>query len=434
MNKFLILGAVAIGLISNSALAANNNNEEFKNTLAQIIHNLIQEQHNNGYLKEKASIKVKFIPSNKNTNYEMPENVTQIVANQCKIILAFDQNGYAPILSTEKSIIEVTEFKNEKQKEMMREFIILHESFHCEFANIENPIQIEGKSLDFNKKINYYLKEMNTIPIENIGHLGYIDTLAENFSDIAAIAILGKKYGQEDKDLQYVFNAIKVQRHAEYFNYSFDSHFTHIGVEKALNRDNLDKLINSQNGNELKDIVLELANKSVQQLMTQRKEMTDGMFSENAFNVGIMTSLMRYVNYHVATNKQKNMYTLDNDWKDHVTRGFNAQFARGILKPEEIKQLELDFFVPGVVNEKAKKTISLVNDLAKEPQVKQMMNDKFKDFSMYMKEFKSIIYKQNQDTVSKFDMDNKETVEKKILNLKTKFLNSVNESQNNLKL
>ena len=433
-SKFLLLGAVAFGLVSNFAIASNNNEDMLKKNLIKSINTLVQEQYDTGFLKEKAIIKLEIIKPLQNPNYEPPENVTQIVSNQCQIVLAFDHNGYAPTLSQEKEIIEATSFKNEIQKEMMREFIILHENFHCEFANIENPIYLENKPKEFNEKINYYLKEMDTIPIEGLGQLGYIDTLAENFSDISAIALLIKKYGQENKDLQYVIKSIQIQRHAEYLTSSFDSHFTHIGIEKALSRDSLLKLINSNNGEEFKEIVLSISNKSVQKLMFQRKEMTERMFSENAFNTAIMTSFMKYINYNLANDKQKNIYSLDNNWKNGITRGFNAQFARSILSTEDIKQLDLSFYSPGAITSQVKKTISFVSDLVKEPEVQQLMNDKYKDFSIYMKEFKSTIYKQNQITINNFDGNNKEQVENKISTLKTKLSKTVNENKNNFKL
>lgn len=425
--KFLILGAAATGLLATSAMAANNE-EIIKQNITSGLNKLVQEHHNNGFLKEKAALDIKFITPSKDGNADTPENMATLIANACKVTLVFDKDGNSPKLSSEESILKTTEFKNEKQKEIMREFIALHESFHCEFANIENPIKIEGKSSDFNKKINHYLKEMYTIPIAGVGQIGYIDNLNENFADIAATGLLIKKYGEDNPDLKYVLNANKTQRHAQYFDNDLSSHHTHIGLNKSLSKENIDKLKNAIDGEEFKEIALKIANKSIQQLMTQRKDLTDEMLSEKAFFMGMTVSLIRYMNYNLADDKQKKEYQLDTNWKDGITRGFHAQFTREILSVNTIKDSKLKFSIPGATGMEMLDIVSYATDLVQKPEVKPILIKECEQFNKYVKEFKSIVYKQNEQTIDAFDDKTKAEIGNKMLMLRTKFLESVNQN------
>jgi hypothetical protein len=426
--KFLILGAAATGLLATSAMAANNE-DTIKQNITSGLNKLVQEHHDSDFLKEKAALDIKFITPSKDENSNDPENMATLIANACKVILVFDKDGNSPKLSSEESILKTTEFKNEKQKEIMREFIALHESFHCEFTNIENPIKIAGKSAEFNKQINYYLKEMITVPIEGIGQIGYIDNLNENFADIAATGLLIKKYGEDNQDLKYVLNANKTQRHAQYFDNDLSSHLTHIGLNKSLDQENISKLKNTKNGEELKEVSLEIANKSIQQLMTQRKDLTEQMLSEKAFFMGVTVSLIRYMNYSLADDKQRNEYQLDTNWKDGITRGFHAQFSRNILSVDTIKDSKLKFTNPGSYGLDMLELVEYSTNLVQKPEIKPLLMKESEKFNNYVKEFKSIVYSQNEKTIDSFDDKTKEEIAKKMLMLRTRFLDSV--GQNN---
>ena len=428
--KFLILGAVATGLISSSAMAAPNSDEVIKQDISNGISSLLQEHYNNGFLKEKAIINVQFIKSSKNDSAE-PGNMARLIANECKISLAFENDGSSPQLATEESILNTTKFQNEKQKQIMREFIALHENFHCDFTNIENPIRIEGKSKDFNKKINFYLKDILTVPLKDVGQIAYIDTLNENFADIAATGLLIKKYGESNPDLLYVLNANKTQRHAKYFENDLDSHLTHIGLEKSLSKEVIDKFINAKDGTEFQDIALDVANKSVQQLMTQRKDLTEEMFSFKAYTMAVMSGFIKEVNYLLATEDQKNQYAIKHIWKSGISKGLTTKFAEQKINIEDIKKSKLKFNIPGVFDENTLDILEYVTKVTVSDDAHLAMIKDYKQFSNYTNEFKKHVYSQNKVNINNFDSKTKEQLAQKMLTLRNNFLESTNNHNNN---
>lgn len=425
--NFLVLGALATGLLATSAIASENE-EVLKQNITNGLNTLIHEHQDKGFFKEKSSLDIQFVNKSKEVTADTPQNMASLIANACKVTLVFDEHGHSPKLASEESILKTTEFQNDKQKEIMREFIALHETFHCEFINIESPIKVEGKSNDFNNKLNYYLKEMYTVPVEGFGQIAYIDNLNENFADIAATGLLIKKYGENNADLKYVLNANKTQRHAQYFETSLSSHFTHIGLEKSLSEENINKLKNSTNADEFKEIALELANKSVQQLMTQRKDLTEEMFSEKAFYMGATVSLLRYMNYSLADENQKNKFQIETNWKNGITRGFHAQFSRKVVDEDVLKNSKLEFSTPGVDNVKILELVDYATKLIKEPKNEKKIVSEYNQFSKYMTEFKRVVYSVNDKKIDSFDDKTKEEIANKMLILRNRFLDSVGQN------
>lgn len=454
-SKFLSIGVAAVlaaGLYSSNTNAESvlsnpvvyQVDEETKKNIIEGILNIIKEKKAAGFLKEESHLKVNIERDTKILDPETKEeklqkadlsdNHIKLIENVCKINLAFDNMGNSPKLGGNDEILNETNFTNSKQKQIMREFIALHESFHCEFSNIENPIVVEGKSSSFNEKINYYLKDMPTLPIEGFGQLGYIDTLNENFADIGATGLLLKKYGKDDIDLQFVLKANKTQRHATYLAGGIDNHFTHIGLKNSMEENMMDKMISTKNGEEYRKIVLGLANKSVQQLMAQRKDLTEEMFTDKALQMNFIASVIRFINYEVATSKERNTFALKSYWKNDTKKGIISELASTVLEGKNIKEKfkkSLDFNDSSNMKERFE-MISYASELLENKNISYFLSRDIKNFPEYMKEFKEIVYQQNEPKINDFDNLQKGDVISKMLQLRNNFTQEVQKHGVNL--
>lgn len=428
--KFLSLGAAALlatGLISSPVNAADQNVEQFHQDMTQHIQNVIKIQKDTGFLKESSEVVVKF---------ELGENRAQLYENVCRVNLSFDKDGNSPTLSEDVGIQDATKFMNPVQKEMMREFIALHESFHCEFSTISNPIHIEGKSYSFNEKVNYYLKDINTIPLPGFGKLGYMDTLDENFADVAATGVMLKKYGKDDPNLQFVLKATQTQRHVNYLTSETDNHFTHIALKEAIDGPSADKLINAKDGDEYRKIALEVANKSVQKLMAERKDLTEEMFTPTTLQMSILTRLTRTINYQLANAEQRKTFVNKTDWKEGIKNGLSTELAEAYLKGEDISQKKLavaDFSVISL-DENKMKLVAYASELMSEKSVNYFLNRDMQKFPEFMTEFKEAVYAQNNTKEIEFEKMDKGELVNKMLQLRSKFLQDTQTISNTMKI
>lgn len=456
-KKFLKLGIAGVllsGFLINSALAQNDAetsnqsteiSQEYKskinsNKMIEAIKEVVREQQFNRILKEKAQYSFKVVEPIKEFNIVkdreekksiLNENHAKTIGTQCKIALSYDIYGNSPKLTSQENILELTMLKNERQKEIMRYFVALHESFHCEFAAIENPIRIKGKSEEFNKKINYYLKDIHTIPIPEVGMLAYMDTLSENFSDIGTIGVLAKKYGIEDKDFKYVANVVHAQRYAHYLTTPIDSHFTHKSLETILKPQNLNFLVSSYSKN-YQDVVLDIANQSLQQMLAERKDLTEKMTSEVHFQGSILMSMARKINYELATDEQRAENSLENPWKDGVSRGITSKVAHKLLEDGHFKSKGFKFMLPGEV-ENRDKIVEYISDRLSFKSPGKELKTEINEYSKYMKEFTDFMNEQKYEQLnnSEFLLPTKNNIVQNLQILQKKFSQSISSNGNN---
>lgn len=414
--KFLKLG-MAIVLLSAGLTSGQANAGMFgqspERTFSKEINSLIEEFQENGFLNELTDVMVKVAKPVKLITKDgeefifppsLSDNVAYIIKKACKITLTYGENGDSIKLAVDAPILEATEFQNENQKKMMREFIALHESFHCELGAIENPIVIEGKSKDFSEKINYYLKDFQSETDFN-GKVSYFGTLTEVFSDVGATGLLLKKYGENNPDLNFVLRAIKTQRHAAYFSVEKDNHFTHLGMENALSSDSVKKLINAKSGDEYKSVVLEIANKSVQQLITQRPDIAEEMFSKEKLESSVAFHIVRDILNNSSNEDQKNMSMLLFR-KSKVENGFAKEMAKDFFNGEE-RHLTRFSNISSIneyeMNELVKYTMKLYSKKSADVFLKRDLEG----FDKYIAEFKDAIFSQNRHKINDFDLTKK---------------------------
>lgn len=429
-KKVLLLGAVATGIISNAVAATDPSEEVVRQEIQTGIHKIIKSQFDKGFLTEPAEIKINVVKREKVKDFltdtesdfaDLSGNHFTMLANQCKISLSFDNAGGSPQLSTDQNILDVTKFQNERQKEIMRGFVSLHEHFHCEFATIESPIMMEGKSYFFNRKMNYYLKDIRTLDAGNLSVQGYIDTLNENYADLSATASLIKEYGAEDKDLQYVLKAVKAQRSEYYLNNNIDEHFTHKGMNRVLEPESIKKIVETNDPNEFKGLMLKMANKSVQEFFAQRKDLAEVLFSKRGLDVGMYANLVREINLQTATPQEREENNFTTMTKDNVSLGFGRKVVKELLEGEEEKLKKLRPTILGTAKNTSK-VLEFSADLLYEKSMGIMSSMDYNAYPSFATELKEAIYQQNINNVIAFDDKNQGEIISKIQTLRSNFL------------
>lgn len=441
--KFLNIGTLAVlvglGLISNQTQAVEI--PLAKNNFIQEINEILKEENKKGFIANYdvntkiADVKKMVIDGEE---YEflpnLDENVAQIARNFCKVTVTFDKNGNTLNLSGNYELKEITNFTNETQKKIMREFIALHEVFHCELANIENPIVVEGQTKEFNKKLNYYIKDIQSETDKN-EKVSYFGTLSETFGDIGAIGLLLKRYGQDNEDLNFVIKSVHAQRYVGYFNTESDTHFTHVAIGNTLNEDVARKLIQTPDAETFREEVLKISNQAVQQLITQRKDLAKTMFSTDKLESSIKFHIV-----HEIINKSKDlnlpleiMQKFRVESKEH---GFVRNLSNQFLQDEDIsdfKNTKVDF------DKEEDKSIKIANKLLKyskelysDKKYDILYNNQLKEYENITKEFKRIIFQQNESKINFFDSKPKKSdVANRMLMIKAKFLDSNKNNNNN---
>jgi hypothetical protein len=377
-TKFLATGAFAFVIGAGLFPALSQAGELVsKDEISKSINQLFKEQKDLGFFEANSSIDVQIIkpqkitnPSTKKTSFTNPdltETHAQIIENACKVTLSFSDKGDTLQLAANNEILKQTKLLDPRQKEIMRELVALHEGFHCELANIENPIVMKGKPADFNEKLNYYLKDSQSA-IDNLGLMSYMGTLNETFADISAFGALLKKYGKDDPDLQRVLLVFKTQRHANYLETESDIHFTHIALNSIMNPDIQEKLINIKDGKEYKQYMLEIANESVQKLIAQNGGVSLQVLGDTTLNASVM--------FHLS--QKLVLASLSETKRKEIVNDNPIQFRAGNMKPGFAEDLALEILKNG---KQEIKTISSImnnpklNDEQKGEQLEEILGE-----------------------------------------------------------
>jgi len=440
--KLLKLGTLAaligMGLVSNQSQAFETKFSE--SNFIQGIHEIIKEEYNKGFISNYhvnakiADVKKMVIDGEE---YEflpnLDENIAQIARNFCKVTVTFDKNGNSVNLSGNYEIKEITNFTNETQKKIMREFITLHEIFHCELANIENPITVEGQSKEFNQKINYYLKDIQS-ETDKDQKISYFGVLSETFGDVGAIGLLLKRYGKDNDDLNFVIKSVHAQRYVGYFNNESDTHFTHTAIENTLNEDVAKRLIQAQDSQQYREEVLKISNQSVQQLIAQRKDLAKTMFSKDK-----LESSIKFHIAHEIINKSGDLNlplgTMQKFRIESKEKGFIRKLSNQFIQDEDISNftnIKVNFDNdPDKAVKISDKLLNYSKDLYSYKKNDIFDNQQLKEYLNITKQLQEIIYQQNENKINSFDSQPKKAdIVNRMQVIKTKFLES-NKNKNN---
>jgi len=423
--KFMLIGAVMTGMFS---MAHAHEQKPISETqIKESISSILQKQIDKGLFSEHSDISIqikKTEKSSKNEESHLIENDLERVGNICKMRLTFDEKGNIPFLGKGDEIKIATQLKNERQKEIARQFVALHEQSHCEFSAIENPIKIKGESHEYEQKMGHYLKDLDALYL-GFGEstkLSYIKTINESYADVSAMVALIKEYGKDDKDLQYVLKSIGTQRHEAYLNVGAESHDTHVAIRKLLTSENLSKIDSINTQKEFRDFVLTIANDGVQTLLTQRPEFAKESLTKENLDISIVTHMMRIIKHETLDNKKGSPSV----FKDGVENGLSFLLAKEILKDVDYSKYNFDESkkVEGKINKEIYYFAVESFDKFEKTNQSQLKED-YNNFRKEMANFIEIINKNNANQVIDFDnKTTKEEIVKKVNMLRNQFLES----------
>lgn len=436
--KFLLMGALITGMAS---IAHADNSESLQKDIQKSLQTTIQKQADLGLFTETSDITVKIVKPKKiveidkktkkqieREEIDFSENHTLRVGKLCKMTLSFDELGNLPYLGQDNQLMKLTQFQNEKQKDIARKFVALHEHSHCEFSSIKNPIQLPSATPEFNKKINYFLKEIEVVNVDwGTGgkELNYIKTLNESYSDVSAMVILIKEYGVNDPDLKFVLKALEAQRHDSYLQKGADEHNTHMAIETLLKKENLAQIERIDSDVKLKDFSLKIANEGVQTLMSERKEFVENGFTQENFTYSVMINMLRIIKYNTDSEEERKKYQ-PIIWKDGVDAGLAYEIAKEFLSDIDLSKYNFD-------NKKkvdGKQTVMPIDftiEIMLRPAESKVMENMYKQYKETTNEFKEAVYKEHPQVMD-FGKDiSKEDIMKRVNSLRTKFVEDTKE-------
>lgn len=468
-QKFVLLGAMALGMISTVQAHGNHQTNNIVSPTAAITQNISNYQQqvqnhleqtlndnvNKHLLTQTAHINIKIVASGKTTKSTLPKiEQTNVTANElepslsenmmmrtdgaCFINLTFDDYGNIPKLALhEGDILSITSLKNDTQKSMAQEFIALHEYYHCEFTAMENPVLTPGQSSSFNQQINNVFKEQ--VSAAALQRVSYIDTLNENFADTAAAMNLIMKYGLDNPDFKFVIESLKTQRHAKYFQSEYDSHFTHFSLEKVLEPQNLDKLktlktlIDTNPSNEsqkqFSQLALEIANNGTNQIIVNNPKMEDSMLSATSLAFSVFKNLNTLIHFNSTSPEFRKTQTSFNMWAPGVSRGLSQNIAENLLTNINLK--EKQFYQPnGGLGPDSAELFSFIEEQIN-TKVSKSDNNKVIQAMKNIEIFKQHIHQQNN--ISTFDQKpselSKDEALDKIKQIRTTFIQQQKQKQ-----
>lgn len=346
--KFVKFCTIGFFLISSFANAVENG-VSTKSVWKKELEKTINLHTQNKYLSLTPKIEVNLVASfntlktnaeSRNIKIEeilqeiknQPESYANTSDNSCYISVVLDDEGNLPFLTNISKKLPNLVLNNPTQKKMAQEFLTLHESFHCEFRAIENPIIVEGTSENFQKKINFLLKD--DLTFAQLNKVAYIDLLNENYADVSATFALINQYGADNKDLLHVLNTITNARHYSYFEDMVDVHFSHFSLKEVMEETTLLTFQNEKNNpNKIKSLALSISNRGVNKVLQNKPMLNEFVFTKNGLIDGIYINALTIAIYKSVPEELKQYVPL-NVWANDINRGYVFNTAYDLLKDE----------------------------------------------------------------------------------------------------
>lgn len=352
-GQFLLLGAFALtthfnALASQENVGLNGGNISLEK-MQQEVNNIINKQFGKNYLTERASVDIKIIKSSSEddgnvADFKMVNNDSHFKREnqQCKVSLDYSENGDIPFLGETENIKDLFAENTEEEKRYLREFVALHEHFHCEFSGIKEPIKLSGASKELNERMNYHSKGIVSLINSNIKdkYASYIDTLNENFADISAAMALIKEYGSNNKELMKTLNRLSAERHDNYLNTKIDNHFTNFGLDQLLKPENIKRVQNIKTSEEFKNIALEFANIGAEKVLIEKKGFAESAFSYKAFRDSFEYEVRQEISQQLGDLKIKGkpiMEKMETNWKPNNHKNISTDLALEVTEEINFK-------------------------------------------------------------------------------------------------
>lgn len=413
--KFLAIGLSAFAMLNGTSYATSPSEINFEKKVKKSIQSSISLHHKKGFLTKRNSImNINFFNNDKGSYVQrilpVNANTMEMVNGICNINLMFTNNGEVPYFNLEKKNNETFKFKNENQKEIVRKFVALHEYFHCEFVNVDQPVIAFNKDKKFNKDLNYILKDEISAMYRQSA---YINILNENFADVAATFALIKEYGKSNEDLITVIKMIINKREEGHSFDNNDSHASHISLEDAISPHNLEKIKKIKNAKNFVSLVLEIANRGTQNVIASNPDMLKEFKSFEHIETSIYLHLVNHI--HSNVDERENQSNLN------ISKGFTYNVSKIPLEKDTIEYFKRVKEVEGE-GQKSYFVNSYASRMFEDIREKLIMEDKeYKRITAILEEFSLTFSKDIRDDKVITSEKNKEEISNKISTLRANY-------------
>ena len=281
-SSFIKMG-IAATIIAVPALAAAGGNDLTTSKYQDEMRQVVKVSQEKGYLTAKMNIDIK---ENKYTGERYGAenhgiNQADVMSKaSCDVTITLSKTGDRAYMAHDDDIKELTAPKNEMQKKLSREFMLLHEASHCQLETMKDVFLIKGNP-QLQKDVNYYFKHAYGTESSDSPYF----MLNENFADTYAAIQLLKLYG-DTPDVKAVLHATSLEREDQDLSNGatkkLDSHYTHFSLQEVLTKDNLNKIKSTSDPAELRQIALEIANKGTFTVFSTYAEVLPALFEQNS--------------------------------------------------------------------------------------------------------------------------------------------------------
>lgn len=334
-KHFIKMGITAlITTIPFVSFASDFKTSKYQEDMRQTVK-ILQKK---GYIEPRINV---FIKENKSIGdrYDIfvpAENYSAILnKNSCDVTITLSKTGDRAYLSQRNDIKDLTSPKNENQKKISREFMLLHEVSHCQFETFNDVFLIKNNP-QLQKEVNFYFKHAEGSSSSASPYL----LLNENFSDTYAAIQLLKIYG-DTKDVKHVINQISLERQDDDLLRPsiepIDSHYTHFSLLEVLKEESINKIKSISQPEELMRFALEIANKGTFTVLSTYQDSLDSLFEKESM---LESTLMNVHNNSIinflASNDFKNKSKLI---KENITElTFFQQLGNEVIQKVKLKR------------------------------------------------------------------------------------------------
>lgn len=204
----------------------------------------------------------------------------------CEVYLSHNKDtGFSEGLTSpeNKPLIQKILGFTEAEEELRNEFVLGHEVAHCGFPNIKDPFRIKGNP-DLSAQLNKVYADTAQRAIKSSNGFGeavpihgLADALNEAFADTTSAINLLKKYNGSD-NIKVFLKKISAERELNNQITSpldkelIDAYDLGAATKNVLKPENLERVLSTNNHNELREIAIEIANNALMTSLAKKND------------------------------------------------------------------------------------------------------------------------------------------------------------------
>lgn len=331
----------------------------------------------------------------------------------CQIDISLTPEGFVSYLGSlenKSNYFDTVRPQNKVESEVMRKFMVLHEGSHCLFSTFSYPILINDNEV-LEKNMNFLFKlGAASYSSENklIKNNSLYQLLNENFADSFAAINLIKQYGK-NSDVINMLHRIATQRYEQALvietKMSLLAHDTHFALNEILQLETIDKIMNMEDYNLLKILALEIANRSVANVLINNT--VSQAINKNSIISGIRNNLID-MNLQKQSESTKRLFTITNyQFFSNEDNSFIFKIAKDIIHNDilyneykALKKIEdQTIFINKYITENNKNINNFINNTMNEYEEYIMKNYKTDNISIMNKDRSEIVMQEKYDVI-----------------------------------